>query len=375
MFSDILLLSLWSAVALGAVVPHGRPRPSGHTQPRQEGFPPDLVTPDGKVNQLPLNFDIIDSQHAGHVEIGGSFWVNAFVHGSDGHDYYIAAHVMDYGSNIPGAKPVYRGAIMGITDPSFYVKVGPIISPGTKFYDENGNFHAIFDDFGMETTSNHDALQGIRAYSSIGDVEFDFTFNHTSPILLNAALGSYLVNGKTGYEWSLPRGATGGWLKKDGEVINIVPSHSQSWYDRQWGSLQDSFSWLAVNFPDPVPSWLDVSTACVWDWQDNVNGSKQFATVRSARTGRDSVIPVNVTVSTTNTYMSSDSGLVYPSEGAVVLGDIELFVTTPRPDQIFEPSEEGTGFPPQFSGYVEVVAKKKGERSVKGYGAVDFMKL
>jgi hypothetical protein len=103
---------------------------------------------------------------------------------------------MDYGSNIPGAKPVYRGAIMGISDPSFYVKVGPIISLETNFYDENGNFHAIFDDFGMETSSNSDPLQGIRAYSSIGDVEFDFTFNHTSPVLLNAALGSYLVNGK-----------------------------------------------------------------------------------------------------------------------------------------------------------------------------------
>lgn len=333
------------------------------------------LTDSSQTSQLPLNFNLSDSQHAGNIEIGGSFWLNSFVHGSNGQDYYIAAHAMDYGSNIPGAKPVYRGAIMGISDPSLFVKFGPTVSPGTNFYDEAGNFHAIFDHFGMETSNGSDPLQGIHTYSSVEGIEFDITFNYSSPVLLNAALGSYQVNGNTGYEWSIPRGATAGWLKVNGELINVVPSRSLSWYDRQWGSLQDAFRWLAVNFPDPVPSWLGLSVLCVWDWDDDVDGPKQFATIRSASTGRDSVVPVSVSVSTTNTYTSPETGMVYPSEGVVVIGDVELHVTTPRPDQIFEPAEEGTGFPPQFSGYVEVVARKKGERPVTGYGAVDFMKI
>jgi hypothetical protein len=65
----------------------------------------------------------------------------------------------------------------------------------------------------MESTNPEYPLQGIRAYCSSDGIEYDLTFNFTSPILLNAALGSYLVGGELGYEWSLPRGATQGWVK------------------------------------------------------------------------------------------------------------------------------------------------------------------
>lgn len=331
-------------------------------------FPPQF-------SRLPIPFNITDSLHAENGAIGGSFWVNAWVHGSNGKDYYLSAHVMDYASDIPGAKPVYKGAMLGITDPALYVQVGPTIDADVDFYDEDGNFHALFDDFGMETTSDDDPLQGIRAYSEINGMEFDFTFEHSFPALLNAALGSYLVNNGTGYEWSVPRGATSGWFRIDGEKIDIVPAKSSTWYDRQWGSLQSSFSWVAVNFPDPVPEWVGFSTLAVWDWTDSVYGPKTFATVRHAKTGYDSVIAVEVAVSTEKTYTSPLTGKVYPSEGTVQIGDVELRVTTPRPDQIFEAEEEGTGFPPQFSGYVDVEARKEGEESVWGYGAVDLMEI
>jgi hypothetical protein len=222
----------------------------------------------------------------------------------------------------------------------------------------------------MESTNSDDPLQGIRIYSSLDGIEFDLTINFTSPVLLDDALGSYLVSGATGYEWALPKGATQGWLKIDGEIINIIPEKSSSWYDRQWGSLQDSFQWVAIVLEES--DWLDISVLCVWDWKDAVNGGKEFATIRSASTSRDSVVPATMTESTTNVWVSPETGLTYPQEWIVVVDEFEILVKSPRPDQIFEAPPE-TGFPSQFSGYVEVVVSKAGHAPMKGYGSVDLM--
>jgi predicted secreted hydrolase len=99
----------------------------------------------------------------------------------------------------------------------------------------------------MESTNTEDRLQGIHVYCSSDGIEYDLTFKFTSPVLLNAALGSYLIGGELGYEWSLPREATEGWVKIDREVVNVVPEKSFTRYDRQWGSLQDSFTWMMLH--------------------------------------------------------------------------------------------------------------------------------
>lgn len=80
-----------------------------------------------------------------------------------------------YASNIPSAQPVYRGAILGINDPSLYVQIKPQVESNVNFYDENGDSHAISEDFGLESSSSRDAVQGFRAYKSVEGVEFDFT--------------------------------------------------------------------------------------------------------------------------------------------------------------------------------------------------------
>lgn len=325
-----------------------------------------------QITQLPLPFNISSTQHLGDFQIDGSFWINSFIHGSNGHNYYIASHVQSYASDIPGALPSFRAAILDMTDPSFYRQFLHIAPANTTFWGEGGEFHAAMPGFGMESISSDDPLKGIRTYSSLGDIEFDLTFNFTSPVLLNAALGSYLVGGEIGYEWSLPKGATQGWLKVNGECIDIIPGKSLSWYDRQWGSLQDSFQWIMIQLEES--DWLDISVLVVWEWKDIVNGGKEFATIRSSATGRDSVVPLTVTESSTNVWVSKKTGLIYPQEWVVVLDDIEILVKSPRPDQIFE-ADRGTGFPSQFSGYVDVVASKPGHAPVKGFGAVDLMSI
>lgn len=157
-----------------------------------------------------------------------------------------------------------------------------------------------------------------------------------------------------------------------GDRIEIIPELSSTWYDRQWASLQDSFQWIAMIFEES--EWLDIEVLVNWDWNHVVNGPKQFATMRSRKTGHDSVIPITLKESKTSVYTSNETGIEYPLEWVVHVEDVEIFVTTPRVDQIFEAPLD-SGFPPQFSGYVDLVALKSGFAPVKGYGAVDWMTI
>jgi hypothetical protein len=259
-----------------------------------------------------------------------------------------------------------------MTATSWYLNFIQTASSNISFWGKDGESRAVFEGFGMESISATDPLQGIRAYCASDDIEYDLTFNFTSPVLLNAALGSYLVGGELGFEWSFPRGATQGWVKVNGEVVEAVPEKSFTWYDRQWGSLQDSFTWMMLHVGEA--DWLDVSLICLWDWKDVVNGGRKFATIRSSKTGLDSVVPLSLTTLPTNVWVSPDTGLVYPQDWVVLLDDLEILVKSPRPDQVFEAGPD-TGFPSQFSGYVEVIAKKAGHVPVKGYGAVDLMSI
>jgi hypothetical protein len=281
---------------------------------------------------------------------------------------------MSYASDIPGARPGRQAGVLDITASSYYrnfVRVEPSES-NISFWGERGEFRAIFEGLGIESTSSEDGLQGIRAYGSSDGIEYDVTFNFTSPVLLNAGLGPYLVGGELGYEWSLPRGATQGWVKIDSEVVNVVPEKSFTWYDRQWGSLQDSFTWMMLHLEKA--DWLDVSLMALWDWKDVVNGEKKFATMRNSKTGLDSVIPLSLKTSSTNIHTLPDTGLIYPQEWVVILDDLEILVKSPRADHVFE-AAPGTGFPSQFSGYMDVIAKKAGHAPVRGYGAVDLMSI
>ncbi|KAF4959764.1 hypothetical protein FSARC_10640 [Fusarium sarcochroum] len=361
MISNLSLLALLPAVFAAAVSPV-RPH-----------IPPDnaSLSLDGAISQLPLSFNLSDSQHRGWTQIDGSFWINAFLHGSNGHDYYIASHAMNYASDIEGSQPVYRASILDVTDPTYFRKYDRITPENTTFWSRDGDFHALFDEYGMEALSK-DPLEGLHAYSSHKDVEFDFNFYFTSPVFLNAALGSYRVGGALGWEWSVSRGVTEGWFKVDGERIDIVSEKSFSWYDRQWGSLQDSFDWIMLHFEES--DWLDISILAAWKWEDRVDGQKEFATVRSSRTGHDSVVPVKLTASETNIWVSPDTGLEYPQEWVIYWEGVKFVVTSPRPDQVIE-ADDDTGFPSQFSGYVDVVATIAGHSPVRGYGAVDRMTI
>jgi hypothetical protein len=323
-----------------------------------------------KLDKLPLSYNLSDGHIRTNPEINGIFWVNTFARGSNGHDYYIASHAMNYASDIEGALPIYRASILDITDPTYYKNFLRTADKNASFWSPCGLFNATFDGYGMHS-SGKDPNQGIRTWTTLEGIDFDLTLNFSSPPMMNGALGSYWVGGGLGWEWSVPRAATSGIITIDGEKIDIVTKESFTWYDRQWGSIPDGFDWIMLHFEES--DWLDMKSFTIWAWEDVVNGKKSFASVRSYKTGFETTMPVTVRASTTEVWESPDSGQVYPSEWRVSFGDdIEMLVTTPRADQVIE-ADPATGFPNQFSGYVEVVAKKGKNKPVKGYGAVDHM--
>jgi hypothetical protein len=278
---------------------------------------------------------------------------------------------MDYGAIVPASQPIYRASILDVTDPSYYHNYLRVAPANSSLWTSDGDFGVAFPGFRMESTSKN-PFQGVHLYSSLEGIDFDLTFNFTSPVLLNAALGSYWVGGGLGWEWSLPRGATEGSLKIGTEKIDVVSEKSFTWVDRQWGLLQTSFDWIMMHFDES--DWLDISVMVVWDWTDVVNGPKEFATVRRSTGLGDSVVPVSLTASSTNVWVSPKTGITYPQEWLLTLDDIEVVVTSPRPDQVIEAPPEA-GFPPQFSGYVDLLARKAGYAPVRGFGAVDSMTI
>ncbi|KAF4961402.1 hypothetical protein FGADI_256 [Fusarium gaditjirri] len=344
----LFLLTISSVTVFARVTPPVRPF-----------LPPDNAN-------HPLNFNISDSQHKGWTQINVSFWINAFIHGFNGHYYYIASHLMSYASDIEGSKPVYRASVLDLTDPTIFHKHDRIAPETLRFGP------AMVISGPALSTIDKNPIHGLHTYSSAENVEFDFDFYFTSPILLNAALGSYQVGGGLGWEWSVPRGRIEGSLKAKGEKVDIAPEKYFAWYDRQFGSLQDSFNWVMLHFEESV--WLDISVMCAWKWEDRMDGQKMFAAVRSSLSGRDSMVSIYLAASATNFWVSPDTGLEYPQEWTIQLEDMELLFTSPRPDQVIE-ADDDTGFPSQFSDYVNVVATKAGCSPVREFGAVDRMKI
>ncbi|KAF5635769.1 short-chain dehydrogenase [Fusarium sp. NRRL 52700] len=203
----------------------------------------------------------------------------------------------------------------------------------------------------METIDQN-PLHGLHTYSSAEDVEFDFDLYFTSPILLNAALESYQVAGGLGREWSVPKGRAEGSFKVDGEKADIVPKKSFAWYDRLVGYLAH----VCLEVVGPR-GWLeDVCYCQKLPQQPRLCG------------------PINLTASTTKVWVSPDTGLEYPQEWTIRWENTELLVTSPRPDQVIE-ADDDTGFPSRFSGYVNVVATKAGYNPIRGFGAVDRMRI
>lgn len=243
--------------------------------------------------------------------------------------------------------------------------MGVDTSNGSLFSD-SGIFNFTLSHYSFGATSETDGLSQMRAWTNYNGVQFDLTFETSSPVLLNGGTGGFECLNGTGWEWSMPAGKTTGSLTLDGTTVTVDSAHSKTWYDREWGNVPQSWYWFEVHI-EPLVAYPNGAVLSIWNWKDNVSGNKNFATVRDG-TGTQSVVPVkSFTPNKDSAWTSNVTGGIFVQEFELSLTDGTcLSITSIRNDQemydVTEPAA-GTG----FEGYMTVTGSYKGIPGATGF--------
>jgi hypothetical protein len=290
------------------------------------------------------------------------------IHGSNGRDYLVISHAL---AGLPAAGTfvnLYRASILDLEDTSQYSQYARI-SDTVETYGNTGILNFTTSDFGYGSVSATDALSSIRTYSHVAGLEYDITFNLSSPPLLNGGAGTFQVDGGSGFQWSMPTGKTTGWIVVNGTKISIDTKRSFTWYDRQWGAVPGNFTWFQVHIPGQSSDGAKDEHYSIWAWNDVINGDKAFATRRTGEQAEQSVVPINWKVSSKRTYTSVATGVVYPLDWTVAVpGGPVLQLSSIRPDQEIQ----GAGIPIlSYTGFLNVVATYPGGLQIPAFGVIE----
>ncbi|KAM0258702.1 hypothetical protein ACHAQJ_003710 [Trichoderma viride] len=263
---------------------------------------------------------------------------------------------------------IYRASILDLEDTSQYSQYARI-PDAAETYSSTGILNFTTSDFAFGAVSTTDALSSIRTYSRVAGLEYDLTFNLSSPPLLNGGAGTFHVDGGTGFQWSMPAGKTTGWISVNGTKVEVDTNRSFTWYDRQWGAVPGNFTWFQVHIPGQSSDGAEDEHYSIWAWNDVVNGDKAFATRRTGEQAEQSVVPISWKVSSKRTYTSAATGVTYPLDWIVAVpGGPTLQLSSIRPDQEIQ----GAGVPVlSYTGFLNVVATYPGGHQVPAFGVIE----
>ncbi|KAF2811479.1 uncharacterized protein BDZ99DRAFT_497233 [Mytilinidion resinicola] len=154
-----------------------------------------------------------------------SFWIAAFIHADNKHDYCVIGQMASIGN---GTLQTYA-SVMDITEKTYY---------GETFHTKGQmSNNATAGDSGLlhiwATTA--DQISEIKAVSTIPKVPYDFTLTPKGPLLYQAGGGDYHWGLGTAWEFDAPETQLTGTLTIGNKKVNIVPEKSMAWFDWQWG--------------------------------------------------------------------------------------------------------------------------------------------
>lgn len=238
-------------------------------------------------------------------------------------------------------------------------------------YGPTGILNFTVPGFAFQSTGDTDPLSSIHIASGIADVDFDLTFDLSSPPILNAGDGTFQIQGGTGFQWSMPAGKTTGWISINGTKVSVDSSRSLTWYDRQWGIIPSDFSWFQVHIPGQACDGTEDKLYSIWAWNDPINGNKQFATHRTGERAQQIVVPVTEVVSSNRTFTSPATGITYPLDWTITIpGGPDLSLSSIRPDQEIE----SAGVPViSYTGFLNVTATYPGGITVPGFAVIESL--
>ncbi|KAL7914935.1 hypothetical protein GGI35DRAFT_488816 [Trichoderma velutinum] len=297
-----------------------------------------------------------------------SYWSSSLIHGTNGRDYLVISHALIGLPALGTWVNLYRSSLLDLEDTSQYSQYVRIAGE-IETYGNTGILNFTTSDYAFASTSATNALSGIHTYSHVAGLEYDLTFDLSSPPLLNAGAGVFQVGGGLGFQWSMPAGKTTGWVSVNGTKVDVDSTRSLTWYDRQWGVSPGNFTWFQVHVPGKYASGTEDEVYSIWAWNDAVNGNKAFATRRTGEQAEQSVVPIDWKVSSNRTFESAATGVVYPLDWTVTVpGGPELQLSSIRPDQEIA----GAGIPiVSYTGFLDVTATYPGGRRVPAFGVIE----
>jgi hypothetical protein len=314
----------------------------------------------GRLSVPLLNF-------AGSV-IFSSFWSSSFIHASNDHDYMLISHTMPNVTSGPSTG-YYRGSLIDITDPSFYVQS---VFNANSSIGASPNFNLTYDHYGYEALSS-DQTSVLHTWSTMPELTFDLTIEGTSTAIIDGAVGTFYFGTDTPvFEWGMPACQTSGTFEVNGETLTVDPSRSFTWYDRQWsGGIVSNWTWFEVHLGTENEKNDAPRKASIWII-DPIDGPRiQFATVRY-QDGTQEIIPVSSFIAQTERiYNSPVFGLVYPLDWVVSLADgTDLIVSSIRPEQqMVGDSLVST----VYEGFVDITVNDKKGKESRAFGVVEMV--
>jgi len=318
---------------------------------------------------MPLSYNLSQSMTMSlNSTTATSYWASSFIRAHNGIDYLALAHVLD---NFPGPNPtVYRGSLLSITNTSQYTPF-EVFSSVSSVFTKSGIFNASFPDFGFGVTSQTDPLGPMRMWCTIPGAEYDITFEQSSPVLLNGALGMFTSNiGDSVHEWSMPAGKTTGTLTIDGKKVTIDSQNSNTWYDRQFGGAPSTWTWFELHVTDPRTRKVIPMSVWVYPFEEAITGS--FASVREAN-GVQKIVPVTTFTPSKRTWTSKATNITYALDWTLGFADgTRLSISSKRDDQ--ELAAPGGVFP-AYEGYIEGKGTYQDIAGASVYGVVEILAL
>ncbi|KAL2826895.1 hypothetical protein BDW59DRAFT_144906 [Aspergillus cavernicola] len=320
---------------------------------------------DALIENVPTIFDLSDLHLVKAEHAFDSYWTGGIIRTTSNDNYLLVAHAAVYGN-----VTTYRGGILSLDDPlGYHPKYYQAVD---TFTHNNGTvepFHLTVPGnvFDMEFIGPaNEWFPRLKVTSRVPETKFNIAIDmdKAGPPVLNAGLGSWRWVGEPQHQVSVPRGRLSGTFTVNDTLFTIDPSQSLAWYDRQWGpTLVPAFTWFGLHLTSSNAPHEEIY-ASIWNWEDDVNGNKSFATVQRP-SGINSIVPL-AEFTATDSFHSPASNKTYSLDHRIRLADGTLLHIKPvRRDQEFVLQ----GFDnPFYSGAVEVTGNK-----YTGYGYIDIL--
>ncbi|KAF7187999.1 Kievitone hydratase [Pseudocercospora fuligena] len=301
-------------------------------------FRPDAAGNGILANYPLINYNVTALQTDYTVWPATSWWTNAFVTTTCGNQFLILCQIF-YSTNTSG---VATSSVLSLdkNGTTAHYSRGVVVDRPETVLSPDGRLSINYPNVPVTFEGlSSDSLEIMRNAAKALEYDFDFTWQTTSPIILNWG-GTEFYFGDPDMrtvEWSFPSNkilnGTISFLGSD--TMQIDPSNSLVWYDRQVnnGFPQYGWTWFALQFPGS-----DIKVT-IWEIHASQD-EKSYRRFATARTRNGTILMPVEDIIIRETWKSEKSGFVYGTAFTIKFGNGDVLeVKSIRDDQEIGPGK------------------------------------